>query len=319
MTIERGGTSAVNRAPRRAELIRWSACQPPGGRARALSVRNLATGCAPAMPNEPRPRGYAAWVSVRSLVYRWYGGWLRSRLKRMQLPAHVALIMDGNRRWATRMGYASASEGHRKGAEHLEEVLGWCDDLGIRHLTVWVASADNIRKRDADEVRLLMYLAETVIADHLRRNRRWAVHLTGQLDLLPGSTVRALKEAQAATQANQPGNLTIAIGYGGREEVIDAVVSLLYESRDAGMSLADVASSITEGSIARHLSTAGRPNPDLIIRTSGEQRLSDFLLWQGVESDLYFVDAYWPAFRYIDLLRALRSYGRSRVARTNPS
>jgi len=261
----------------------------------------------------------AARVSLRALVYRCYGGWLRSRLKQTQLPTHVALIMDGNRRWAVRMGYASASEGHRKGAEHLEEVLAWCDDLGIRHLTVWVASADNIRKRDADEVHLLMYLAETVIADHLRRNQRWAIHLTGQLDLLPGSTVRALKEAQAATQANLPGNLTIAIGYGGREEVIDAVVSLLYEARDAGRSLEEVAGSLTESSIARHLSTAGQPNPDLIIRTSGEQRLLDFLLWQGVESDLYFVDAYWPAFRYVDLLRALRAFGRSRSRRTAPS
>jgi short-chain Z-isoprenyl diphosphate synthase len=217
------------------------------------------------------------------------------------------------------MGYASVSDGHRKGAEHLDEVLGWCDDLGIRHLTVWVASADNIRKRDADEVRFLMYLAETVIAERLRSNRRWAIHLTGQLDLLPGSTVRALKEAVAATQANLPGSLTIAIGYGGREEVVDAVVSLLDEAQEAGMSLDEVASLVTEESIARHLSTAGRPNPDLIIRTSGEQRLSDFLLWQGVDSDLYFVDAYWPAFRYVDLLRALRSFVRSRASQTSRS
>ena len=248
-------------------------------------------------------------MSPRSLAYRAYEWWLRRRLADAELPHHVALIMDGNRRWARQMGHADPSVGHRHGAEHLREVLGWCRELGIRHVTVWVASADNIRKRASSEVSFLMHLSETTIARELSRDRQWRIHLAGRLDLLPDSTVHALKDAQDATRdVEAGGDLTIAIGYGGREEIVMAVRSLLDEAALHGRRLDDVAASLAEGDIARYLDARDLPYPDLVIRTSGEQRLSDFMLWQGVNADLSFVDTYWPAFRRVDLLRLLRQY-----------
>jgi short-chain Z-isoprenyl diphosphate synthase len=247
-------------------------------------------------------------VGRSRIVHRIYELWLARQLRAARMPQHVALIMDGNRRWARTAGLKDASEGHRAGAEHLEEVLRWLDQLGVRHVTAWVASADNIRKRDSGEVAFLMELAETVIAEHVRRSRRWAVHVVGELDLLPGSTARALKDAEDTTAHAGPGTLTIAIGYGGREELVAAVVGLLEEGAAAGLSLVEIADALSEESIGRHLYTVGRPDPDLVIRTSGEQRLSDFMMWQAVDARLLFVEAYWPGFRRVDLLRGLRRF-----------
>jgi short-chain Z-isoprenyl diphosphate synthase len=247
-------------------------------------------------------------------LYRW---WLQRLLDPARLPEHIAIIMDGNRRWARRAGFADPGVGHQHGANHLEPVLSWCSDIGIRHVTVWVASADNIRKRDPEEVAFLMHVAETTIAAHLSRNREWRIHVAGQLDLLPSTTSRALKAAEEATRDLQDaGDLTVAIGYGGREEIADAVRAILHEAATEGRSPADVAANLSEQDIARHLHRSGQPYPDLVIRTSGEQRMSDFLLWQAADADLYFVDAYWPSFRHIDLLRVLRSHAiRSQRAR----
>jgi short-chain Z-isoprenyl diphosphate synthase len=238
---------------------------------------------------------------------------LARKLRRAELPGHVALVMDGNRRWARQTGLTGASDGHRAGAEHLEDVLRWLDRLGIRYVTAWVASSDNIRRREADEVAFLMRLAETVIADHVRRSGRWQVRVIGQLDLVPDSTRHALKAAEEATADASPGCLTIAIGYGGREEIVDAVAQLVEDGRAAGLSLAQIADSVSEEAIGRRLSTVELPHPDLVIRTSGERRLSDFLMWQSVDAELLFVDALWPAFRQIDLLRALRVYSARRA------
>ena len=245
-------------------------------------------------------------------AYRLYAWWLRRHLDPGTLPGHVALIMDGNRRWARAQGHPHPSVGHRYGAERLADVLGWCSELGIRHVTVWVASADNIRKRDPGEVAFLMRVAEEVVAARLGRpGGGWRVHVAGQLALLPDSTVHALKRACDATVAEtRCGDLTVAIGYSGRQEIADAVRSLLLDAADAGGDLATVAATLTERDLAEHLVGAGQPPPDLIIRTSGEQRLSDFLLWQGADAELFFCDVYWPAFRYVDLLRAVREYGR---------
>jgi short-chain Z-isoprenyl diphosphate synthase len=245
-------------------------------------------------------------------AYRLYGWWLRRHLDPVTLPRHVALIMDGNRRWARAQGHRNPSVGHRYGAEHLADVLGWCSELGIRHVTVWVASADNIRRRDPDEVAFLMKVAEEVVAARLGRpGGGWRVHVAGQLALLPDSTVHALKRARDATLSEtRHGDLTVAIGYSGRQEIADAVRAVLLDAADAGDDLATVAATLTERDLAEHLGGAGRPPPDLIIRTSGEQRLSDFLLWQGADAELFFCDVYWPAFRYVDLLRALREYRR---------
>ncbi|GHJ47818.1 isoprenyl transferase [Catellatospora sp. TT07R-123] len=251
---------------------------------------------------------------LRTAAYRLYAHRLRRRLAAADLPRHVAIVMDGNRRWARERGL-SAQTGHRHGAEHIDEVLGWCADLGVRHVTVFVASVDNMRKRDSDEIDNLMAMMEDVLAHRLARpDGQWRLHLAGRLDLLPDSTRHALKLAEEDTRAREARfHLTVAIGYDGRAEIVDAVRSLLDERAAAGASLAEVAQTLTAEAIAAHLYTDGQPDPDLVIRTSGERRMSGFLLWQAAYSELYFCDVYWPGFREVDFLRALRSYAaRSR-------
>ncbi|AVT33102.1 di-trans,poly-cis-decaprenylcistransferase [Plantactinospora sp. BC1] len=251
----------------------------------------------------------------RNALYRLYARRLRAQLVSGSLPRHVAMVMDGNRRWARKQGFENPSVGHRYGAEHVDEVLGWCADLGIEHVTIFVASTDNLRKRPSEEVRYLMEVVERIVAARLaERPGRWRLHLAGRLDTLPDSTRHALKLARDATAERGAGfHLTIAVGYDGRAEVVDAIRSLLDEAARAGTSPTELAQRLTAEDIAAHLYTQGRPDPDLIIRTSGEQRMSGFLLWQAAYSELYFCDAYWPGFRYVDFLRALRSYaGRQR-------
>ncbi|MFJ2868279.1 polyprenyl diphosphate synthase [Kitasatospora sp. NPDC087314] len=235
---------------------------------------------------------------------------LRSEVMAAPLPRHVGLIMDGNRRWARQMGMANPSLGHKVGAEHVEEVLSWCEALGIKHITVFVCSTENLQRRGDTEVAYLMRLIEQVVVDRLTRpDGRWQVHLAGMTDVLPDSTARALKEAVEATRTCTTGaHVTLAVGYGGRQEVVDAVRDLMYARAEAGASLTEAADALTVDDIAPHLYTAGQPDPDLVIRTSGEQRLSNFLLWQSAYSELYFCEAYWPAFREVDFLRAVRSF-----------
>lgn len=251
-------------------------------------------------------------------LYRLYTRVLRRQLAGLPMPRHVAIVMDGNRRWAREAGYDDVRMGHRFGAEHLDLFLSWCGEAGIRCVTAWVASADNIRRRDSAEVDYLMRLAETVLADSVLRDHRWRLHVAGQLDLLPSSTARALKEAVEATRDRvDAGDLTIAIGYSGRGEVLDAVRGMLDEAAASGQSLADVAAGLSEDDIRRHLYLPDLPDPELVIRTSGELRMSDFLLWQTTRSEIAFCDLYWPAFREIDLLRALRTYGRRQLNRSS--
>jgi short-chain Z-isoprenyl diphosphate synthase len=246
---------------------------------------------------------------LQQIAYRLYARRLRREIAGRALPRHVGLIMDGNRRWALGRGLASASLGHKYGAEHAEEVLGWCQTAGIRHVTVFMCSTENLTSRASDEVAFLMQVIEEFVTRWLTRDATWQVHIAGNLDVLPDTTARALKQAAEASRDCDTGrHVTLAVGYGGRQEVIDALRSLLHERAEQGATLADVAETITTGDIARHLYTAGQPDPDLVIRTSGEQRLSNFLLWQSAYSELYFCEAYWPAFREIDFLRALRSF-----------
>ncbi|PTA46309.1 di-trans,poly-cis-decaprenylcistransferase [Micromonospora sp. RP3T] len=220
------------------------------------------------------------------------------------------MVMDGNRRWARQNGFHDARIGHRYGAEHLHEVLAWCLELGIRHVTVFLASVDNLRKRDAEEVGNLLLMIEEVITHRLTRpGSVWQVKTAGRLDVLPDSTRHALKTAEEATRDKDAAcHLTIAIGYDGREEIVNALRSLLDTAWQAGQTLDDVAQRLTADQIAAHLYTSGQPDPDLVIRTSGEHRMSGFLLWQAAYSELYFCDVHWPGFRKVDFLRALRSY-----------
>ncbi|HEX5118363.1 MAG TPA: polyprenyl diphosphate synthase [Pseudonocardiaceae bacterium] len=249
-------------------------------------------------------------VDILVPLRRLYALRLRRRLSSVALPEHVALIMDGNRRWATKMGMANPSSGHQHGAAHALRVLSWCEQLGIRHVTVFVCSTENLIRRDQAEVAFLTQVIEQTVTEELAKpGGRWRVHVAGSLDLLPDGTAATLKHAVEITRDRDVvGEVTLAVGYGGRQELVDAVRELLYEAAAADVSLAYLATRLTTDDIGRHLDTTGQPDPDLVIRTSGEQRLSNFLLWQGVRSELYFCDAYWPAFREIDFLRALRTF-----------
>jgi len=254
-------------------------------------------------------------------IHRLYAWHLRSRLAGAALPRHVALVMDGNRRWARQAGFDDAGVGHRHGGEHLRDVLGWCAEAGIEDVTVYVASVDNVRKRAPEEVAGLMRLIEeAAAASGSGALRGWRLHLAGDLDVLPESTRSALRRAERASaersDTGRPArfHLTVAVGYDGRAEIAAAVRALLADEARAGASLDDAAERLTVDDIAARLYTAGRPDPDLVIRTSGERRTSGFLLWQAANSQLYFCDVYWPGFRRIDFLRALRSY----AARARP-
>ena len=254
-------------------------------------------------------------MTIRSSIYAWYARRLRARLAGRALPSHVAIVMDGNRRWARQMGFGDVSLGHQYGAEHLEQVLDWCAEVGINRVTVFVASSDNLRKRESAEMRFLMRVIEDVIAKRmLAPANRWQVHVAGRLDIVPDSTAHALKLARDTTRDRATdADLTVAVGYDGREEIVDAVRSLLDHQANTGRTLAELANRLTPDDIAAHLYTSGQPDPDLVIRTSGEVRMSGFLLWQAAYAELYFCDVYWPAFRKIDFFRALRAYaGRRR-------
>lgn len=244
-------------------------------------------------------------MGLADIIYGIYERRLAAQIPADQMPRHIGVILDGNRRWAEAQG-SSSSAGHRAGAAKIEEFLGWCDDAGVDHVTLWLLSTDNLN-RPAGELEPLMAIIEETVID-MQEQGRWRLHAVGALDLLPDRTARLLKEAEIAT-ADAPGAfVNIAVGYGGRREVVDAVRSLMQEHADQGTSLDELAQFIDVEHIAEHLYTKGQPDPDLVIRTSGEQRLSGFLLWQSAHSEFYFCEAYWPDFRHVDFLRALRAY-----------
>ena len=231
-------------------------------------------------------------------------------LRRMptdQLPKHVGVMLDGNRRWAKAVG-ADTAQGHRAGAANIEPLLGWCEEAGIAHVTLWLLSTDNLN-RPPDELTPLLQIIEEAV-DSLADEKRWRLHPVGALDLLPASTAERLKAAEEATRDIDGILVNIAVGYGGRREIADAVRSLLQEQADKGMTLEELAEVIDVDHIAQHLYTKGQPDPDLVIRTSGEQRLGGFLLWQSTHSEFYFCEAYWPDFRRVDFLRAIRAYAQ---------
>ncbi|TDE09103.1 isoprenyl transferase [Jiangella asiatica] len=244
-------------------------------------------------------------MGLSDLVYRLYEKRIRRRLDRHRLPRHVAVLMDGNRRWARAFG-APTSSGHQAGAEKAQEFLGWCDELDVGVVTLWMLSTDNL-DRPEDELVPLLGIIENLI-DDIAATGRWRVHPMGALDLLPDRTASVIKEAADRTRGLSGMHVNVAVGYGGRHEIADAVRALLQEHASKGASLEEVAEVITVEGIAAHLYTKGQPDPDLVIRASGEQRLSGFMLWQSANSEFYFCEALWPDFRRVDFLRALRSY-----------
>ena len=242
---------------------------------------------------------------ARRVLYPAYERRLVRRLQPDKLPKHIGVMLDGNRRWARAVG-RDAAHGHRAGAANISPLLEWCEELGVEVVTLWLLSTDNLN-RPADELRNLLVIIEEAVAD-LAAQRRWRLNPVGALDLLPADTARRLKEAADETRDIDGLLVNIAVGYGGRREIADAVRSLLQEQASRGTSIEELAEVIDVEHIAEHLYTKGQPDPDLVIRTSGEQRLGGFLLWQSAQSEFYFCEAYWPDFRRVDFLRALRAY-----------
>jgi short-chain Z-isoprenyl diphosphate synthase len=243
--------------------------------------------------------------AVKRVVYPAYEARLVRQLRSDRLPQHVGVMLDGNRRWAKAAG-ADAAAGHRAGAANISPFLGWCEELGIEVVTLWLLSTDNLNRRP-EELAPLLGIIEDVVTE-LAAEKRWRINPVGALDLLPDATARTLKEAAAATRDVEGVLVNVAVGYGGRREIADAVRSLLQHHAKEGTSIEELATILDVEHIADHLYTKGQPDPDLVIRTSGEQRLGGFLLWQSAHSEFYFCEAYWPDFRRVDFLRALRAY-----------
>lgn len=246
-----------------------------------------------------------------ALVYRFYERRLLREVRRGMLPRHIGLILDGNRRYARELGLTDFLEGHRLGADKLGQVLDWLEELQIRIITIYVLSTENLARPPEELTRLLELIEakmRAVAVEPKIHQKGVRVRAVGQLELLPQSLQAAIVEAQAATHAYDNFYLNIAVGYGGRQEIADAVKQLLRDHARQHASLEEIADEITPEAIGKYLYMYDLPDPDLIIRTSGEVRLSGFLLWQSAYSEFYFCDAYWPAFRKIDLLRAIRSY-----------
>jgi short-chain Z-isoprenyl diphosphate synthase len=247
-------------------------------------------------------------VRLPDLVYAVYERRLLRELGTATRPRHVAVIMDGNRRWAKEAGFADVSDGHRVGGAKLVELLGWCREAGVEIATFWLLSPDNLRNRPPDQLQPLLEIIADVVDELCAPDTPWRVRIVGALDLLPLETAQRLTSAAARTRGRSGLAVNVAVGYGGRQEIADALRKLLLKHAEAGTTMEELAEVLDVEQIAEHLYTSGQPDPDLVIRTSGEQRLSGFLLWQSAHSEFWFCDAYWPAFRKVDFLRALRDY-----------
>ncbi|WP_188677779.1 isoprenyl transferase [Subtercola lobariae] len=246
---------------------------------------------------------------ARGLLYGLYQKRLRRELEAGEMPHHVAMIIDGNRRWAKQNFLATAAHGHRAGAAKVIEFLEWCDDLGISVATLYLLSTDNLKSRSTDELTELIEIIAQ-LAEELATYRNWRIKHVGSNEGLPPRLVSALTSAEEQTTGNTGLHVNLAVGYGGRSEIADAVLSIIRTHQAAGHSLEDLAANLDEDLISANLYTGGQPDPDLVIRTSGEQRLSDFMLWQSAHSEFYFMEALGPDIRQVDFLRALRDYSR---------
>ncbi len=244
--------------------------------------------------------------AARRVLYPAYESRVVKRLPPDQIPHHVGVMLDGNRRWAKAVGLNTA-EGYQAGADNIRPLLGWCEEVGVGVVTLWLLSSDNLTNRPAEQLTGLLTIIEGAV-ESLAEAGRWRIHPVGALDLLPPETAERLKAAEEATRHIDGLLVNVAVGYGGRREIADAVRALLADHASRGTSLEELADLIDVEHIAEHLYTKGQPDPDLVIRTSGEQRLGGFLLWQSANSEFYFCEALWPDFRRVDFLRAIRSY-----------
>jgi len=241
-------------------------------------------------------------------VYKLYEKWLKYQVKNGNKPEHIAIVLDGNRRWASERALTSWM-GHHFGAEKVRRLLDWCMDLNVKSVTIYAFSTENFM-RPQKEVEEIMRIAEEklreILTDERIHKNRVRVKVIGRLGLLPKNLQQLIWEVEQATKDYDQHFLNVALAYGGRAEIVDATKKIAQKIENGELS----PEAINEDVFESHLYTAHMPkqDPDLIIRTSGEERLSGFLLWQSAYSELCFLDVYWPDFRRIDLLRAVRTY-----------
>ncbi len=252
--------------------------------------------------------------AIKSVLYPLYERRLLRQLDFAQTPHHVGVMLDGNRRWSKEnpslSGDTSPARGHKAGAEKIIDLLEWCEQAQVKVVTLWMLSNQNLY-RPAEELEPLLKIIGATIDDLCDRGR-WEIRLVGSKELLPQWLRERLDIAEVTTRKLKESAVivNVAIGYGGRLEIAEAVKALILEEGKLGKTPAEIAESVTVDEIGRYLYTAGQPDPELVIRTSGEQRLGGFLLWQSAYSEFYFCEAYWPDFRRVDFLRALRAYSQ---------
>jgi short-chain Z-isoprenyl diphosphate synthase len=249
--------------------------------------------------------------SIRLVLTKIYGERLLRHVLKNPPPRHVGIILDGNRRHGRALHLSDPMSMYALGAEKLDDVLAWCAELHIPAVTLWVLSTDNLN-RPREELSGIFAAVENklsrLVHDPRLHHHKIRVRAVGRLNLIPPSTLKVIRATEEATRNYSAMTLTIAVAYGGREEIADAVKTLLSHTLAEGQDLASAINQVTPAAISEHLYSVELPDPDLIIRTSGEIRLSGFLLWQSANSEFYFSDVYWPAFRKIDFLRAVRAY-----------
>jgi len=242
-------------------------------------------------------------------LYRLYQRRLRREIDPDQVPHHIAVIVDGNRRWARQRLQVRASVGHRAGARKIPEFLVWCEEAGVEVVTMYLLSTDNLAGRESEELQDLFGIIAD-LATELAEVPGWRVKHVGSRDGLPEGLVSALAHAEEVSEDRTGLHVNLAVGYGGRSEITEAMRSVIAEHQAAGGTIESLAERLTPEMIGEHLWTRGQADPDLVIRTSGEQRLSDFMIWQSAHSEFYVVEALYPDLREVDLLRALRDYSR---------
>lgn len=244
---------------------------------------------------------------VTDKAYSAYEVQLEKQVKEGDIPGHIAIIMDGNRRYAKEILNAEPMEGHKLGRDKVDEVLHWCLNLGVKHLTVYAFSTENF-SRDQDEIIYIMdMMAKSLrdLADDEEVHKyHVGVRIIGDKEMLPDDLLESIKYAEERTKDYDDFVFTMAVAYGGRQDIVNAVREIALKVKNGEIDVDE----IDEGMINSFISTNNMPDPDLILRTSGEVRVSNFLLWQMAYSELYFSDVYWPGFRYIDFLRAVRTY-----------
>ena len=244
---------------------------------------------------------------IKGQAYGQYELKLEREVRQGKIPKHVAVIMDGNRRYAEETLQGDSKQGHMKGKDKLEELMEWCREIGVKVLTVYAFSTENF-SREEDEVEFLMDLLEKSLLsfaedERIHRNRV-KLKVIGDISKIPDKVAEAIRYAEERTSGHSDFHLNMAIAYSGRQEIKDAIKAIARKVKAGELDIED----IDESLISDHMYSPSHPDPDLVLRTSGELRVSNFLLWQLAYSELYFSDVYWPGFRKMDFLRAIRSY-----------